>query len=334
MKWLAWLGCTCMALVTVGACSGDEGKKTERGEDGGAAGEVASAPGGGGQEPSGGRPTSSGGEGGVAEIPVDGGAAGAAEAGAGGEGGVASDGLSLASLQGKWTGHLLGSYECESSVEDVELVIEGSAVTSAWGIQNTAGSGEIEQQAGPAFTFGLFVDNGSFEQNYRAQFFVHPSGTYALAVLRAYYEEGPSNEIVVGILQKAEASDTPPDNDALAGQWNGTGVELDSSFEVVSQFESNATFNPSEGLVMSGEDRDGAFEGIVLGKEAGASTAEFTQQGANEIGVILLMSDDSKVLAVAMLRDLSENNGALCNLDDPYSDMSVHKFALWDKYFD
>jgi hypothetical protein len=333
MKWLAWVGCACVALVTIGACSGDEDKKVERGEDGGAAGDVSTTPGGGGQAPS------AGGEGGVPTIPsggapVEAGAGGVAEAGAGGEGGVPSAELSIESLQGTWSGRLLPSYVCESSVARVQLTIEGTTVTSSWPAVATSPTGEVEQQAGRAFTFGLVVVDESLTQDYRAQLFVHPSGQYALVVLQSYFETGVSPTINLALLQKAEPSETDPPPDALLGDWQGTGIELDGAFEVVDQFESSGSFVSTEGMVLSGTDRDGAFGGIVVDGGNGWSAAPDATQDPNQLGIMTLTSDDEKVLAVAMLRDLSEDNSALCNLDDPYADMSVHKFALWDKVID
>lgn len=207
-------------------------------------------------------------------------------------------------------------------------------VTSSWPDEQTESTGQVAQQSGRAFTFDLQYETVDFNEDYRAQLFVHPSGKYALVVLQAIPSTDGTREITVGVLQKAAASDTPPTTNDLIGDWQGTGVELNTAFEVVEQFDSTASFTPSEGLVLSGADRDGAYEGIVIDENDGAASAEFSHQGDNEVGVYTLMSDDRNVVAVAMIRDLSENNGALCNQNDPYADMSVHKFALWDRVID
>lgn len=329
MKWLAWLGCACVALATAGACSSDDGKKVQQAEDGGAAGEGAS--------PAVAGSLSVGGEGGNGAAPVvEGGAAGAAPVSQGGQAGSAEGGaggqpaleISLATLQGAWTGHIHSSYVCESNAQAIELTVEGSTLTRG-GV-----TGEVEQQAGQAFTFALSQTADPL-QTYVGQLFLHRSGKYALYVELGFYQGERAGEIALAILQKAPS--TPPETteEDVLGDWQGTGLELGEGFAVVEQFPSRGIFRATEGVVVDGEDRDGAFSGLVQQEVYEEPEPAFLSwealQGSNPIGILTLMSDDKQVLAVALLRELDENDGALCDLTDPYADMSVHKFALWTK---
>jgi hypothetical protein len=175
-----------------------------------------------------------------------------AAAGAGGVGGAPEQpagGVSLPQLAGTWTGHLLGSYVCETGVNEIELSIEGSSVTSNWPSVEDPGTGEIIKRGAQSFTFGLFIDNPSFNQV--------PTRT--------------------------------------------------------------APLRPPPGGVQD--------EQVAVGVWVAANVI----QGEQEQRPMYLMSDDAQVIAVAQLTDQDENNGALCTLDDPYADMSVHKFALWQR---
>lgn len=347
MKWLAWLGCACVALATAGACGGEDGKKSQQREDGGAAGET-TTPSVAGDQARGGEPASP--EGGAAGVPAVGqggeaGSAGAEPGGAGGAGGasgVAGAGgapsaqLSLTDLQGNWYGRVLSSYACESAVRDLALSIEGAAVTSNW--YERVATGQVQQEGAQAFTLGLSIDSPENEENpqpdqqYRAQLFVHPSGQYAVFVARQESSEGVGGSLDIAILQKGEAPGEPssPVSADFAGDWQGTGLELNDDLSLAEEFPSSGAFVASDGLGLDGTDRDGDFSGSSSGPESGAWWASFVPQGDAEFGIITLMSNDLQVLALAMLRRQSVDNSALCDLSEK-SDMSLHKFGLWTK---
>lgn len=334
MKCLAWLGCACVVLSTAGACSSEDGKKVQRGEDGGAAGEdgnpsvIAGSGASGGEGGTGAAPTIEGGAAGAPPV-TQGGQAGSPEGGAGGEPSIA---LSLETLQGTWTGHVLSSYVCESSTQPIVLTVEGSALTT--GGDEVQASGQIEQQEGQAFTFGLDSALDPL-QTYRGQFFLHPSGKYALYVVLGSYQGERAGEIALAIVQKSPAAAPETTEADVLGDWQGTGFELGADFGVVEQFPSRGTFISSEGLVINGEDRDGDLAGLVSQLSYEEPDPAFASasvlQGPNELGFMGLISDDKQVLAVALLRDQDEFDSALCDLSDPYANMSLHKFALWTK---
>lgn len=352
MTWKGLLSCACLLTVVAVACSGDDGKKASRGEDAGAGGESVDPNAGGSSmmaagagEPSGG--TSSGGVGGEAGQPVVPSEAGAGGTGAGGvfvgEGGAAGQGsgaLTIQDLQGSWTGHLLGSYVCESGLEEIELTFDGSSVVSSWPSVEDTGTGQVVQQAGQSFTFGIFTDNPNFNQNYLAQLYVDPSGQYAIFIALAQYEgdNGVSGSADIAILQKAAATPLDAVEEDFLGDWSGTGFRLGDDFKITEQFDSSANFDVSDGLVLASfVDADGEIPSAGLEETnfaEGAWIAPRMTQTPHTLGGMFLMSDDKRMMAVALLRELDQNDGALCDLTDPFADMSVHKFALWSKTID
>lgn len=350
MKWLAWLGCACVALSVAGACGGGDGKQSQRREDGGAGGEIASA--GAAFDPAhGGQPALP--EGGAGGIPATGQAGeltgvggeltgiGGEPAGVGGEagaGGVANAELSLASLEGNWYGHLLSSYVCESNVQNIALNIEGGAVTSTWPPSGNQTTGLIQQAGAQDFTFELLVDypedgeSPSSDQHYRGQLYVHPSAQYAIFVALAYTPEGVAGWLDIAILQKGQAPGEPtgPGGADLAGDWQGNGLELNEELGVVQEFPSRGSFIWGDGVLMDGTDRDGGFSGSLTDQQQGQWLSSYVPQGDTSFGLITLMSDDKRVLALAFLRRQGEDSSALCDTGLT-SDMSLHKFGLWTK---
>lgn len=336
MTWKTWLACTGVALSVAMACSGSDGKKAVR--DAGGAGGDAAEPGAGGSEApgdggSGGSTTAGGpGEAGTGAAPSDAGAGGgvSAEAGAGGGPAVA---VELAALQGTWTGQVLGSYVCESGLQDIELTIDGSSVSSTWPSVEDLGTGEIVHQAGQSFTLGLFIDNPNFNQNYRAQLFVDATATYALFVALAQHQDGPANSVDVALLQKTPLMPLDAVVSDYFGNWSGPTFALDANLAIARELDATAAFTNESNGDVTGQDDDGTFSGVLEAAQfaAGAQIVPQMPQGANALGGIFLLSNDRQAMAVALLRELDDVDGALCDLSDPFADMSVHKFGLWLK---
>lgn len=345
MTWKGLLTCVCLATVVAVACSSDDGKKASRGEEAGAGGESVDPNAGGSSMMAAGAGEAAGGTSSAAGARAQAGEPGTpSEAGAGGafvgDGGAAGQGsgpLTLQDLEGSWTGHLLGTYVCESSLDEIELTIDGASVVSNWPSAEDTGSGQIVQQAGQSFTFGIFTDNPNYNQNYLAQLYVDPTAQYAIFIALAQYEgdNGVGNSANIAILQKAAATPLDAVAEDFVGDWSGVGFRVGNDFEITDQFASSATFDNSDGLVLSTlVDADGTIPSESL-EEAyfaeGAWIAPRMTQTPNTLGAMFLMSDDKRMMAVALLRELDENDGALCDLTDPFVDMSIHKFALWSK---
>jgi hypothetical protein len=345
MTWRTWLAGSGVALCVVVACSGSDGKKVVR-EAGGAGGDEAELGAGGSQMSDGGAGSATAGVGpdqaGAGASANEAGAGGAAtnEAGAGGAatneagaGGGPSLSVDLAALEGTWTGQVLASYVCESGLEEIELTIEGSTVSSTWPSAEDLGTGEIVHQAGQSFTFGLFIDNPNFNQNYRAQLFVDPTATYALLVALAQHSDGPANSIDMALLQKTELMPLEAEAADYLGDWSGPTFALDADLAIARKLDATAAFTSESNGDVTGQDDDGAFSGVLEPTQfaSGVWVVPSMQQGANELGGIFLLSNDKQAMGVALLRELDETNGALCDLSDPFVDMSVHKFGLWTK---
>jgi hypothetical protein len=316
------------------ACSGSDGKKAAR-DAGGAGGDEAGPGSGGSQVPGeGGGSATAGvgpGEAGAGAVANEAGAGGAApsEAGAGGGPSVS---VGLEALQGTWTGQLLASYVCESGRQDIELTIEGSSVSSTWPSIENLGTGEIVHQAGQSFTLGLYIDNPSFNQNYRAQLFVDATATYALFVALSYDDDdAPGNSVGVALLQKAALA---PIEAAIAdyyGDWSGPTFALDADLAIARELDATASFTNESNGDVTGQDDDGTFSGGETNFVSGIWVAPRMSQAPNALGGMFLLSNDKRAMAVALLRELDETDGALCDLGAPFADMSVHKFGLWLK---
>ena len=337
MTWKAWLGCSSVALCMALACGDSDGKKVAR-DAGGAAGDQAEAGAGGKQLPSdGGVPSagagaSEGGAGGASAIPNEAGAGGAVPSDAGAGGGPATA-VGLAALQGTWSGHVLGSYVCESDLNDIELTIDGSSVSSTWPSVKDLGTGEIVAQTEQSFTLGLYIDNPNFNQNYTAQLFLDPTGTYALFVALHSVSDGPGNSIDLAVLQKTALETHDSVLDDYYGDWSGPTFALDADFAITRQLDATASFTNESNGDVSGQDDDGAFSGVLEETNFVSSVwvAPRMSQVPNNLGGMFVLSDDKQAMAVALLRELDANDGALCDLTNPFADMSVHKFGLWTK---
>ena len=337
MTWKAWLGCSSVALCLAIACGGSDGKKVARdaGGAGGAAGEEAAAGAGGKPTPAeGGAPTAGtgAGEGGAGPTLGTAGAAGAAPSEAGAGGGTATT-MGLEALQGTWSGHVLSSYVCESDFGDIELTIEGSSVSSTWPSVTDLGRGEVTAQTGQSFTLGLYIDNPNFNQNYRAQLFLDPTGTYALFVALHSVTSGPGNSIDLAVLQKTALEPHDSVLDDYYGDWSGPTFALDADFAITRQLDATASFTNESNGDVTGQDDDGTFSGVL--EEATfvptVWVAPRMSQVPNNLGGMFVLSNDKQAMAVALLRELDANDGALCDLTNPFADMSVHKFGLWTK---
>lgn len=267
------------------------------------------------------------------------GAAGTPEAGAAGSAGADNGELTLATLAGDWSGTIQNTYVCESTPSKLAFAIEGSTVTLDSSPYGLDASGTIEQRAGSAFALTLAIPATEFSPGgtVRGQLFVDASANYALLVLQELDEVTDDRAYgSVALLQRGGGAASTFAASDLVGTWAGTGVHLDAQLGVVDTFTSSGTFNENDGLLFTGLDGDGQIGGEVFQSNDTEGALVGVWAGGNLIqsdlpyGGVFLMSDDKQVLAAALLKGVSENNGPLCDLYT-FQDMSVHRFGIWTK---
>jgi hypothetical protein len=219
------------------ACGASDAKHAQRGAEAGAAGAAGAAgepsfgsdeAGAGGQLSVGAAGEPGAGEGGR----PSGGAGGepaAGTGGAGGDGGLPP--LTLESIIGDWSGGIMSTYACETTVEPVTFDIDGSSISVSGWPYGANGTGTISQQEGGAFTFDLVyeeVDPYIPFGTVHGQFLVDATAQHGTLVLQDLSNSGGN----FAILQRtADVASTP----AIVGAWAGPSVRLDSDFAVTEQ---------------------------------------------------------------------------------------------------